>query len=396
MFPQSGSKSQKAAPKTECRIHTSLQNAIGKDTFPQTPQRVPIKKNVTVTDKAVHFQPDPASLLSILRNEGVQVSSQPSSQSYSMFPQRMSVTKSHEKATSKQKTWAAGPMRATPRDPVAREPILDTPQRAYVTKSHEKSAPRQKMWAAGPVRATPRDPVARDAYLDTPQRVPVKKNLSVAGSTHKKTKNFQSWPKPSSSSPAMKVVQTLFVHQEDGETPNKEKEVHPHLQATPIKDKVKMTTVSGDEEEHGNYEAQPPRESVIFFSTGKNLLRCERQENSFQRVLPDREPSELVQVDKPASRVVPTGHVLYRGKKNCVTDTTLTMLSKLRTDMKDKRLEPEVAFYTSRSLSSSPESQHSQVRCRDPVASLLHFEESIKFIPLCLEACSPPSSPLKE
>ncbi|XP_077451842.1 uncharacterized protein troap isoform X2 [Stigmatopora argus] len=235
MFPQSGSKSQKAAPKTECHIHTSLQNSTGKGTFPQTPQRVPIKKNLTVTDKAVHFQPDSASLLSILRNEGVHVSSQSSSQSYSMFPQRMSVAKSHEKAASRQKMWAAGPMRATPRDPVAREAYLDTPQRVSVTKSHQKSASRQKTWTAGPMRATPRDSVAREAYLDTPQRVPVKKNLSVAGSTHKKTKNFQSLPKPSSPSPAMKVVQTLFVHQEDGETPNKEKEVHPQLQATPVR-----------------------------------------------------------------------------------------------------------------------------------------------------------------
>ncbi|XP_057714724.1 uncharacterized protein troap isoform X2 [Corythoichthys intestinalis] len=440
-FPQSGAKSQKAA---------ASQN--------MGPQTVPIKKNLAATDKAVHFQPDPASLLSILRNEGVCVSSQsvaaPRSQSYSMFPQRMSVLKRHEKGAESQTKGgnAIAPMRAIPRKPTSRGTFIDTPQRVAIKKSlaapdkavqlqpdpasllsilHDEVVPSQSfatprsqssamfpqrvsiarsrkkdaasqnkvVKALAPTRATPRNPIGRCAFIDTPQGVPIKKNLSEAGSKHKEDKNLLS---PSPSSPEMKVVQTLFVHQEDGQTPNKGKEAHPPLfQASPIKDEVKMNTIWGDEEEHRIDEAQPfittmQRESVIFFSTGKKQLRVKRQESSARRELPDQEPSELVQVDEPISRVNTASHVLHREKKNCVTDTSLALLSKRRTHMEDLQLDQEVAFYTSRSLSGAPMSRHSQPCCSDPVASLLHFEESVKFVPLRLDVPSPSSSPLQE
>ncbi|XP_077408976.1 uncharacterized protein troap [Vanacampus margaritifer] len=334
-----------------------------------TPQRFPLKKSLAAADKAVEFKPDSTALQSILRNEGVCISSQsnatPRSQSYAMFPQ-VSVTKSHQKAAASQK---------------------------------------QGVTVVGPVRATPLKPSRRVTFINTPQRVPTKKSLAAAVSTHKEANNMLTPQRDSPPSPPMQVVQTLFVEEEDGQSLDKGKEEQlPVLQTSPVKtrceDKTKMNVSCDDEKEQKIEEGQQSiqtlqRESVIVFSTGKKHCRFEKQESSARRELRGLNPSELEEVCKPVSRINLDDHIVDRDQKTCATNTAFAMLPKRLSLMDKQRLDTEVAFYFSHSISDPLRILPSQPRCSDPVASLLNFEESAKFVPLSLDAPSPCSSPLE-
>ncbi|XP_019737103.1 uncharacterized protein troap isoform X2 [Hippocampus comes] len=457
---QKATVSQNEGLKTAGSVHATPQNASRKGTYMDTPQRVPITKSLALADKGAEFQPNSASLRSILRNVGVCISSQsvatPRSQSFAMSPQ-VSVTKSHQKAAAIQNEGvkAAGPVRATPQKPSGRGTSLNTPQtfmikkslaaadkavefkpdptslqsivcneglcissqtlatprsqsfamfpqRVSVTKSHQKTAARQNegVKVAGPIRATPHKPSGRGTFIDTPQRVPIKTSLASAVSTHKEAKNM--WTcQNSPPSPTMQVAQTLFVDQENGRSPDKGKEEQlPVLQASPIKtpceDRAKMTTSRSDEEEQKIEQGQKfiqslQRESVICFSTGKKQCRFEKQESSACQDL-----SEMADVCEPVCRINLAGRFLHRDQKACVSNTALALLPKKLSPMNDLLLDKEVAFYISHSVSDAPRSFPSQPRCINPVASLLHFLESTTFVPLCLDAPSPCSSPLQE
>ncbi|XP_051914756.1 uncharacterized protein LOC127596379 isoform X2 [Hippocampus zosterae] len=343
-------------------VRATPQKPSGRGTSLNTPQRIMIKKSLAAADKAVEFKPDPTSLQSIVCNEGLCISSQtlatPRSQSFAMFPQRVSVTKSHQKTAARQ---------------------------------------NEGVKVAGPIRATPHKPAGRGTFIDTPQRVPIKTSLAPAVSTHKEAKNM--WTCQSSPpSPTMQVAQTLFVDQENERSPEKGKEEQlPVLQDSPIKtceDKAKMTTSRRDEEqkiEEGQKFIQNlQRESVICFSTGKKRCRFEKQVSSDSQDL-----SEITDVCEPVSRINLAGRFLHIDQKACVGNTALALLPKKLSPLKDLRLDKEVAFYTSHSVSDAPRSFPSQPRSIDPVASLLHFQESTTFVPLCLDAPSPCSSPLQ-
>ncbi|XP_019737104.1 uncharacterized protein troap isoform X3 [Hippocampus comes] len=340
------------------KIHLSLKDPMRK-------QNVPDNLSSHPCDKAEGFQLDHAALLSILHNEGVHVSRQPfatsDSQSCATFPLRVSVVKSHQKATVSQ---------------------------------------NEGLKTAGSVHATPQNASRKGTYMDTPQRVPITKSLALAVSTHKEAKNM--WTcQNSPPSPTMQVAQTLFVDQENGRSPDKGKEEQlPVLQASPIKtpceDRAKMTTSRSDEEEQKIEQGQKfiqslQRESVICFSTGKKQCRFEKQESSACQDL-----SEMADVCEPVCRINLAGRFLHRDQKACVSNTALALLPKKLSPMNDLLLDKEVAFYISHSVSDAPRSFPSQPRCINPVASLLHFLESTTFVPLCLDAPSPCSSPLQE
>ncbi|XP_023123585.2 uncharacterized protein troap isoform X3 [Amphiprion ocellaris] len=172
------------------------------------------------------FQPDHAALLSVLRNEGVSVTSlasaAPQSKPFNCLPQRVSIMKSQKKAGPS--TASVKSVQFTP-DLVALQSILQnqgvkdlgfvgitaqesvcppgrgtsiyTPQRVSVMKSRQKAGPstantlfsvdpaalqsilqNEGVKAGGPVGATPRNseyPPGRGTSIYSAQRVPVRK-----------------------------------------------------------------------------------------------------------------------------------------------------------------------------------------------------------------------------
>ncbi|XP_037135566.1 uncharacterized protein LOC119139191 [Syngnathus acus] len=462
MFPQRASvvkSHQKAAAsqnkgvKATGSVRATPQNVPGKGTYLDTPQRVLIKKNLVLADRAAEFQPDSSSLQSILRNEGVCISTQlvatPRSQSYAVFP-RVSTTKNHQNPAASHKVKTAGPVRATPTNPSTRGTI-DTPQRVPIKenlaaaekavefkpdstslqsilrnegvcissqsigtprsqsysmfpqrvsifKSHQKSAGSQNkgLQDPGPVRATPQNPLGRSTFINTSQRVPIKKSLAAAVSTHKEAKSTWTSQRVSPPSPAMEVAQVLFFNQEDRHSPDKgKKEQLPVLQVSPMKthceDKIKN---AGDEEVQKPVEGQQfnptlQRESVIFFSASK---KHSEQKNLARQELRGQDPSEKGQVRHPACRTKLASHFMHKDQKTGVTNTALAILPKHFAHMEELRLDKEVAFYISRSISDSPRFFPSEPRTSNPVATLLHLQESSKFVPLSLDAVSPCST----
>ncbi|XP_061661323.1 uncharacterized protein troap isoform X6 [Syngnathoides biaculeatus] len=346
--------------RTAGPVRATPQKPFDRDTFFETPQRVPIKKSLATPD--TEFQTDPFSLPSILHNKGVCISSQssatPRTQSYSMFPQRVSVGKSRQKATASQ---------------------------------------NKGVKATISLHVTPQKPSDRGTYFGTTEYERCL-GARIIG-THKPLHHDKM------TASRMKVVQTLFVEQEDGLGPGNEEEQLPVLQASPIKshckDKVKMNTIWGNQEAQMIEEAQQSiptlqRESVIFFPTGEKQLHFEKHESLTCQEQPSQEVSEGVVVCELVGHIKPASHNLHRDQKALVTNTALALLPNSVSAIVDLRLDQEVAFYTSHSLVDVASFLPSQHRCRDPVAFLRHFEESTTFLPLSLTASSLCSSPFQE
>ncbi|XP_061603215.1 uncharacterized protein troap isoform X2 [Phyllopteryx taeniolatus] len=310
-------------------------------TFIDTPQRVPTNKSVAPIDKAMEFQPNPSSLLNILRNEDVCICSQsnatPRSQSYAMFPP-VSVAKTHQKAAASQSDGvkAAGPIRASPQKPSFRDVFFDTPQRLPIKKSlaaadaefqtdpssllsilHNKG-----VCISSQSTATPRS----QSYAMFPQRVSVAKSHQKAAASQNKGVKGTGPMRVTPQKPfgrgtvfGTQVVQTLFVDQEDGQCPDNREKKLPVLQALPIKshceDKVKMSDIQGNQEAQMIEEAQQSiptlqRESVIFFSTGKKQLHFEKHESLTCQEGPSQDLSDVEEVCELVSRINPARHIL--------------------------------------------------------------------------------------
>ncbi|XP_061549294.1 uncharacterized protein troap isoform X2 [Phycodurus eques] len=395
-------------------------------TFIDTPQRVPTNKSVAALDKAMEFQPNPSSLLNILRHEDVCICSQsnatPRSQSYAMFPQRVSVAKTLQKAAASQSDGvkAAGPMRASAQKPSFRDVFFDTPQRLPIKKSPAASEfqtdpssllsilHNRGVCISSQSTATPRS----QSYAMFPQRVSVAKSHQKAAASQNKGVKGTGPVRVTPQKPfgrgtvfGTQVVQTLFVDQEDGQCPDNREKKLPVLQALPIKshceDKGKMSDIQGNQEARMIEEAQQSiptlqRESVIFFSTGKKQLHFEKHESLTCQEGPSQDLSDVEDVCELVSCIKPARHSLQGDQKAFVTNTALALLPKRLLPLEDLRLDHEIAFYTSHSIADAPRFLPSQPRCRDPVASLRHFEESTIFFPLNLDASSLCSSPPQE
>ncbi|XP_031140246.1 uncharacterized protein LOC116039541 isoform X1 [Sander lucioperca] len=400
------------------------------------------------TDKEENFQSDHAALLSILRNEGVSATGLRSANSlskpYNFLPQRVSVMKSRQKAGPT--TGSVKSMQFSP-DPAALQSILQN----------------EGVKGRGPVGSTPRSsvcPSGRGTSIYTAQRVPVRKNCAEATRgpaaveeatqknwTPQRVRNTRHQPMSAmkcylstpqswyTGTPGLRsckanlqphqeeIVQRLFDDQEDEQSTNvAEKDAETRegqlpVQATTTKshceEKAEASRVSSEKEEVKEEQSivggqpffqAPQRESVIFFSTGKTLLRAPRFEKRHEPhgpVLPVHE--EMSSVSVPVCQTNPSVQSLHRDlivQKTCAPSLAVAMLRKRLPCLEELRMDEEVASYTSGSVPAAPGFLPLQPRCGNPLASILHSEESFKFVPigfnLSFGPSSPRSSPLQE
>ncbi|XP_059189011.1 uncharacterized protein troap [Centropristis striata] len=391
------------------------------------------------SDKAESFQSDHAALLSILRNEGVGAtglgSATPHSKAYNYLPQRVSVMKSRQKTGA-----AAGSVKSVQFSP-------DTAAMQSILQN-------EGVKGGGPVCATPRNsicPSGRGTSIYTAQRVPLRKNhAGGAAAVALKETPLKKWTpqrvrdtrhqpmsamkcyrsaqqSPYGATPGLwscktniqpqqeEIVQRLFDDQEDDESTNVT-EKHPETRAEQLpvhvtatqshcEEKVEVSRVSEDDEEEEKEQrvggGQPflqaaQRESVIFFSTGKTLLRAprfEKQESSARQEQPGHEEVSSVSVC-PVKPV----HSLHRDlivQKSCALSPAAALLRKRLPPLEEFLLDEEVASYTSVSILAAPGFLPPRPRCGNPLASMLHFEESSRFVPIGFDL-SPGSSPQQE
>nr|XP_015823264.2 uncharacterized protein troap [Nothobranchius furzeri]XP_015823265.2 uncharacterized protein troap [Nothobranchius furzeri] len=408
-----------------------------KETTKSSDQTTPGNPSKALSDKGKSFQPDHSALLSILRNEGISLTGQalrtPQSKSRNNLPMRVSVM-------SRPK---AGPTTGLARvqfflDPAALQSVLQN----------------EGVKAGGAFGATPTTSVCppnRNTSIYTAQRVPVKKKntegaVSFCPAAFKETP-LQKWtpqrvrntkhqpmssmklthtlgtPGPENSKnkfqPCQKgVVQRLFEDQdEDQKTPRMNKEPmtqKEQLQVSsnnsPCKEKLQACRINCDEEEEEWTSLAQPRESVIFFSTGKNLFRAPRPENGEVSAQQDQPgPFSSDQMNLPASPKETSAEsepahpnsssvLLHRELISEKAFPLKPAVVMLRKRLEELRLDEEVSTYTS--VSGPAVFLPPQPRCGNPLASILLFEESTKFVPIIFDLSSGPSqlhgSPLHE
>ncbi|XP_045549263.1 uncharacterized protein isoform X2 [Salmo salar] len=442
------------------------------------PQRVSIMKSQQKTApsagpvRSVQFSPEPSALNSILQNEGV---------TYPLQPQRVSVMKSHQKTAA-----SAGPGRSVPftPDPTALSSILQN----------------EGVMAGGMLGATPQRtsvcPSGRGTSIYTAQRVPVTKSCTEASGGPLVMPVGQKWTPqrvpdtrhqpmsmgrhlsahrtPYACSPRLwglqghnrdlethkeEVVQRLFMEtdQEDEDRIDNRELVEDPAETRADKDQE-------EEEEQNNkgrgpqtFFQAPHRESVIFFSTGKKLLRAapaQEQESpvagflerggplersgplekcwpearasaqgtvlelllhpvrpssgpeTLSRVATAAIASGLTRLAKP-SAFVPLSHP--RGSiiipKSGALSSAAALLRLRLPPLQELRLDEEVATYTTTSpappcSSIATSSWPVQTRCGNPVAAALYLQDYTSFRSIILDPSSalssPCSSPLQE
>ncbi|XP_068454086.1 uncharacterized protein troap isoform X2 [Clinocottus analis] len=398
----------------------------------------------SVSDKGENFQSDHAALLSILLNEGVKVtdvgSATPQSNSYNYLPMRVSVMKSCKKAgptTGLIKSvqfspdaaalqsilqnegvkggWPAG---ATPRNstcPPGRGTSIYTAQRVPLRKYHAEPP-------GGPVaiavKETPLTTWTPQRVRDTRQQPmsALKWHLSTQQSPYC-TPGLRSG-KASLQPNQEEIVQRLFDDEEDEQSTNvtdKDPETQAErlpLQVTTTKshceEKVEGSRVGGCEVEEDKqrivggqpFFQAPQRESVIFFSTGKALLRAprfEKQEDSARSeqpgpVLPVHEEQSSVSVLTCAPN--PPVQSLHRAlQKTCALSPAVAILRKRFPPLEELRMDEEVACYTSVSAPAAPSLLPPRPRCENPLASILHSEVAFTFVPIGFDPSSGGLSP---
>lgn len=74
----------------------------------------------------------------------------------------------------------------------------------------------------------------------------------------------------------------------------------------------------------------------------------------------------------------------------------MALLRKRLPPLEELRMDEEVATYTSVSVATAPGFVPPRPRCGNPLASILHMEESSRFVPIGLDLSSGPSSPQQE
>ncbi|XP_030277705.1 uncharacterized protein troap isoform X2 [Sparus aurata] len=420
-------------------------------------RQLPAQGNISKSsaDKGESFKSDHAALLSILRNEGVSAtgfgSSSPQSKPYNYLPQRVSVMKSRQKAGPT--TGSVKSVQFSP-DPAALQSILQN----------------EGVKVGGPVGATPLKsvlPSGRGTSVYTAQRVPARKNRAEATGgpvaalkesslkkwTPQRVRNTRHQPmsamkwhhsiqqSPYGSTPTLQscntnlqprqeeIVQRLFDDQEDEQSTNvADKDPETKTEQLPetttkshCEEKIETGANSNEDEYEDDDEEQRigggqpfiqalQRESVIFFSTGKKLLRAQRfekQENSPHReqagpvsseqrnVLPVHE--ETSSVSEPTCEITHSSVQSLRRDlfvpKTGALSSAAAILRKRLPPLEELRMDEEVATYTSMSVPAAPGFVPPRPRCGNPLASILHFEESSRFVPIVCDASSGPSSP---
>uniref|UniRef100_A0A1A7YDQ6 Uncharacterized protein n=1 Tax=Iconisemion striatum TaxID=60296 RepID=A0A1A7YDQ6_9TELE len=160
-----------------------------------------------------------------------------------------------------------------------------------------------------------------------------------------------------------------------------------------------------NEEEEDRTSLALPRESVIFFSTGKKFFRAPRPENrevSAQQdqpgpVSPDQTnlpaaPKETSAESEPGLSTNSSVLHLHREfipEKAFHLHPAVAMLRKRLPLLEELRLDEEVSTYTAVSVPAA--FLPPLPRCGNPLASILHFEESTRFVPISFDLSSGPS-----
>ncbi|CAB1336775.1 unnamed protein product [Coregonus sp. 'balchen'] len=373
------------------------------------------------------FTSDPFALRSILQNIGVNaagasMSSRPSTQAYNNMPQRVSIMKSQQKMA-----------------PSAGITYPLQPQRVSIMKSHQKTAA-----SAGPVRSVQfsPDPTALSSILQnegvttggplgaTPQRTSVCPSGRGTSIYTGHTRDLETHKE--------EVVQRLFKETDQ------EEELWIDNRALDKDPAETRTDKDQEEEEEQNNTGRglqtffqaPHRESVIFFSTGKKLLRvAQEQESPVAGFLERGGPLEqcwpgprasaqgtvlklLLHPDRPSSgpetlsmvataatasanpsAFVPLSHP--RGSiiipKSGALSSAAALLRRRLPPLEELRLDEEVATYTSSPAppcsSIATISCPLQTRCGNPVAAALYLQDYTSFRSIILDPSSAPSSP---
>ncbi|XP_019944276.2 uncharacterized protein troap isoform X2 [Paralichthys olivaceus] len=393
-----------------------------------------------------NFQPDHAAFLSILRNEGVSTtalgSATPQSKQYNCLPLRVSIMKSRSKAAAT--TGLEKLVQFSP-DTAALQSILQN----------------QGVNAGGLVGATPGKsvcPSGRGTSIYTAQRVPIRKNLTEATGgpvvalketpqrkwTPQRIRDTRHQPisamkwhlstqqSPYTNTPGLRscktnlqphpeeIVQRLF---DDQEEQNTDKDPETQTEQLPVqalstkphceeKGESSRTNSSEDDEEQRVagvklFLQAPQRESVIFFSTCKKLVRAPLFEKSSsdqdqhvpvsseqRNVLPLHEVTSSV--SEPTCQINASVQSLRRdliAQKTHNLSPVVALLRKRLPPLEELRMDEEVATYTSVSVPAAPGFVPPRPRCRNPLASVLHFEESSRFVPIGFDLPSGSSSP---
>lgn len=205
-----------------------------------------------------------------------------------------------------------------------------------------------------------------------------------------------------------KVVQKLFDDQEEILDTNVTEKVSDSQkeqltdQASGVEllceDKVEKSSEDEEEEEEQQmapFHQDPQRQSVIFFSTGKKFFRASRFENGEGSCDQDR-PGLLSGVAETNCLVKPSLQSVHReltSQKSCSLNPAVALLRKRLPPLEELRMDEEVATYTSMSVPVTSGFVTPRPRCGNPIASILHFEESSRFVPIALDVSSDPSSP---
>ncbi|XP_029362768.1 uncharacterized protein troap isoform X2 [Echeneis naucrates] len=406
------------------------------------------------SDKGENFQSDHAALLSILQNEGVSTaglqSATPQSKPYNYLPQRVSVMKTQQKAgpttvklvqfspdhaalqsiLQNEGVRAGGPVGATPRKsvcPSGRGTSVYTAQRVPVRKNHAEAPSGPAVFSSAvALRETPLRKWTPQRVRDTRHQPlsALKWHLSTQQSPYTATPGLRVC-KTNIQPQHEEVIQRLFDDQEEEENtivtvkdPDTQT-LEVSLQAPSTKscseekeekEETKRGDLRGDEEEEQSLTAKPPffqapqRESVIFFSTGKKLFRAPRfqkQESSSQDQH-DPVSSEQRTVQPAHEETLLTGPVnppalsLQRDvivQKSCSLSPAVALLRKRLPPLEELRMDEEVATYTSVPVPAASGSLPCWPRCGNPLATILHFEESSRFVPIGFDSPSGPSSP---
>lgn len=329
-----------------------------------TPMRVPVKKNVSETEKGVlgssmkmvPFSLDAGALQSILQNEGVKIecttlrtSVCPSGRGTSIYTARRVPVKKHSVAPSPGREVA-----------VHQTPVQKwTPQR--VTSQQPMSAVKWHISQPSPYAITP---------------------------------GFRSC-KPSLCPKQEEVVQKLFDEDEE----NFVKETIPQTKLFPDQKTCEgemrspeATEKEGEglqkEEEQAMGQFPPPeRESVIFFSTGKKLLRDPRFKKPEVTDHKQQNQEDTLPVLQQSTKISTTVDTVVKDllTQTDVSNPAVAMLQRRLLCVEDLRLDEEVANYTSMSVPTVSGFHPPRPRCGNPVATLLHFEESTRFVPISFD-----------
>ncbi|KAF3860382.1 hypothetical protein F7725_000637 [Dissostichus mawsoni] len=371
------------------------------------------------TDKGDNFQSDHAALLSILCNGGLTAtglgSTTPHSKLYNYLPQRVSVMRSRHKL---------GPISG----------LMKSGQFSPDVAALQSILQNEGVKAGGPLGATPRISVCPGRGTSSNQRDSAEAMDPSEGPQHQKSAHvcyemvsvitsvtirhhsraaaLQTNLKPQKE----EIVQRLFDDQEEGQSTHvadKRAEQLPTQNATAkAHDEVNVeasgVSTDKDEEEEQRIVGRQPffqapqRDSVIFFSKGKTLLRAprfEKQESSVRQeehgpVLPVHEetrPVSACQIN-PAQSL----HKDLISQKPSTLSSAVALLRKRLASLEELRMDEEVAYYGSVAPCLLPP----RPRCGNPLAYTLHFQESFTFVPIgfdLLSGCSSPSSsPLQE